>query len=182
MTFDRLQKSAIWQGALGLFVSAAVIVAGYRWLPPELVGVGEDMVVAERLVFAIKWTLPVLLWLVGCVAAVSQGRFWSPFPDDRKGSASTEPSPAIAVRRAVLQNSLEQTVIALGSLLLLATVLRGAELILIPVVVLLYLTGRVAFAVGYAKEPIARAFGMVVTGTSLGFAIVLAGWLIAVGR
>lgn len=96
MTFDSLQKSAIWQSALALLVAAAVLAAGYRWLRPELVSVTQELGVTERLAFAVKWTLPIVLWLAGCVGAVSQGRFWSRF---RKGSAYSEPSPAIFAGR-----------------------------------------------------------------------------------
>lgn len=124
--------------------------------------------------------LPIFPWLAGCVGGVSQGRFWT--PADRHGSAFVAPSKAIAVRAAVLQNTLEQTVLAVGAHLILATVLLGSELVLIPLLVLRYLIGRVAFAFGYARSPIARAFGMALTGAPIGFAYVLAAWLIGVDR
>ncbi|WP_371514660.1 hypothetical protein [Brevundimonas denitrificans] len=40
---------------------------------------------------------------------------------------------------------------AVGAHLVLATVLRGEEMILLPVLVALYLVGRVFFALGYAR-------------------------------
>ncbi|MGX6571262.1 MAPEG family protein [Cupriavidus necator] len=98
------------------------------------------------------------------------------------GSASGQPSPAIKVRMAVLQNSLEQTVLAVGAHLILATVLNGAELRLIPILVFLYLLGRATFAFGYSRPPIGRAFGMAVTGISTIVGYLFATALILAGR
>jgi len=86
------------------------------------------------------------------------------------------------VPAAVLQNSLEQTVLAVGAHLILAVVLRGEELILIPALVTLYLLGRVMFAIGYAKGAAARAFGMALTGASTLAAMVIAIVLLILGR
>lgn len=178
--FDREQGSILWQSAAALLVAGAVLAAGYRWLPPEALGASGPMPVAGRLAFALKWDLPVLLWLAGCVGSVSEERFWN--PADRKGSAYSKPSPAIVVRLAVLQNSLEQTVLAIGAHLVLAALLRGAELVLIPLLVLLYLLGRASFAAGYAAGALGRAFGMALTGAALLFALILAAALVVAGR
>lgn len=179
MTFDREQRSIILQSALAVLLSAVVLGAGYWWLPPELVG-AAPMALADRLAFALKWDLLIFIWLAGSVGAVSRKRFWT--PADRHGSAYSEPSPAIAIRRANLQNTLEQTVLVVGAHMALATVLRAEELVLIPLLVLLFLVGRGTFAIGYARSPIARAFGMAVTGATVGFALLLAGGLILSGR
>ena len=180
MTFDQEQRSIIFQSALALLLTAVVLGGGYRWLAPGFVGVTTPMTLADRLAFALKWDLLIFLWLAGSVGAVSQKRFWT--PADRHGSAYSEASPALAVRRANLQNTLEQTVLASGAHLILAAVLRDEELVLIPLLILLFLAGRAAFAIGYAKSPIARAFGMAMTGTAVGFAYVLAACLIVTGR
>lgn len=180
MTFDPEQKSIVRQSALAVLLCAAVLGGGYLWLPPEFVGVTAPMALADRLAFVLKWDLLTFIWLAGSVGAVSQKRFWT--PADRHGSAYSEASPALAVRRANLQNTLEQTVIASGAHLILATVLRDAELVLIPLLVLLFVVGRAAFAIGYAKSPLARAFGMAVTGAPISFAYVLAACLIVAGR
>jgi uncharacterized membrane protein YecN with MAPEG domain len=180
MIFDQEQKSIIRQSALTIFLCAGILGGGYLWLASDLVGASGPMTLADRLAFALKWDLLILIWLAGSVRAVSQKRFWS--PADRHGSAYSEASPALAVRRANLQNTLEQTVLAVGAHLILATVLKDNELVLIPLMVLLFLIGRAAFAIGYAASPIARAFGMAMTGASAVFAYVLAASLILTGR
>ena len=180
MTFDRDQRSIVLQSALAVLLCAVVLGAGYRLLPPELVGAGTPMALADRLAFALKWDLLIFIWFAGSVGAVSQKRFWT--PADRHGSAYSEASPGLAVRRANLQNTLEQTVLASGAHLILVTVLRDEEFVVIPMLVLLFLFGRATFAIGYARSPIARAFGMALTGATVGFAYILAAWLIVTGR
>ena len=180
MIFDSEQRSIVLQSAFAVLLCGVVLGVGYLWLPPDLVGIGGSMPLTDRMAFALKWDLLIFMWLAGSVGAVSQKRFWT--PADRHGSAYSEPSPAIAVRTANLQNTLEQTVLASGAHLILATVLRDRELVLIPLLVLLFLVGRATFAIGYAKSPIGRAFGMAVTGASAGSALVLAAALILSGR
>ena len=180
MSLDPEQSSILRRSAVAIAVTVAVLVAGYVWRPPGFFGLSNSMGVGERLAFALKVDLLIFLWLAGCVRAVASGRFRS--KADRPGAAYSPPSEFLAVRAAVLQNSLEQTVLAAGSHLILATVLRGAELVLIPLLVILYLAGRIAFAATYAKGAAARAFGMALTGTSVVAGYGIAAGLIIAGR
>lgn len=145
---------------------------GYAWLPTTYLGLERTMDAGERIAFVLQADVFVFLWLAGCVKAVSSGRFRS--PADIHGSAFAPPSPAIAVRVAILQNSLEQTVLAVGAHLALAAVMRATELVLIPVLIVLYLIGRISFAAGYAKGAPGRTFGMALTGGSTLVAYVIA--------
>ena len=86
------------------------------------------------------------------------------------------------MRAAVLQNSLEQTVLAFGAHLTLAALLRETELVLIPLLVALFLVGRITFAFGYAKRVSGRAFGMALTGASIIASYGIVVGLIAAGR
>jgi hypothetical protein len=149
-------------------------------MPPRVFGLSEEMEFGERMTFVLKTDLLLFLWLAGCIRAVSSGRFGS--PNDIRGSAFSAPSPAIAIRSAVLQNTLEQTVLFFPATLILAALMQGFELVLAPFLVALFLVGRVTFAIGYAKGASGRAFGMALTAApiivSYGFAL----WLIASGR
>lgn len=180
MPWNADQHSILRDSSRAMMFSAVVFVVGYAALPPGWLGLGPVVETADRIAFALKADLPIFLWLAGCVRSVSKARFYS--PDDIRGSAYAPPGPALAVRVAVLQNSLEQTVLAVGAHLILATVLRGPELRIIPVLVGLYLVGRVTFAIGYARRPTGRAFGMAVTGLSTLVGYLLAAGLIVVGR
>ena len=158
------QRGVLFGSAAAIATCAVVLVASYAWLPGSAFGLHAGMDAGERIAFALKADMLVFLWLAGCVRAVSSGRFRS--AADIRGSAYAPPSPAIAVQAAVLQNSLEQTVLAVGAHLGLAAVVRGDELVLIPSLVLLYLAGRVSFAAAYPRGAAARSFGMALTGAS----------------
>lgn len=177
MTLSAEQTAIAIRSALAVAITVAAVVAAWLWLPPSLLGAAADLTTADRFAYALRTDLLILLWLAGCVRVVASIRFRS--EADRPGSACAAPSSRLAVPAAVLQNSLEQTVLAVGAHLVLATVLRGEEMILLPVLVALYLVGRVFFALGYARGAAARAFGMALTGAStigaFGIAIVLIG-------
>ncbi len=180
MPWSADQRSIVRDSLLAIAVCAAVLAAGYAWLPAGWFGLDHSLATADRIAFALQSDLVIFLWLAGCVRAVSKGRFLSPV--DIGGSASGPPSTVLKVRAAVLQNSLEQTVLAVGAHLTLATVLRGAELRVIPLLVALYLFGRVTFAWGYARRPVGRAFGMAVTGVATVVGYGLAIGLLLAGR
>ena len=173
MPWSADQRSIVRDSFLAIAVCAAILAAGYAWLPASWFGLKTSFATADRIAFALQADLAIFLWLAGCVRAVSKGRFDT--PGDIGGSASGPPSPALKVRAAVLQNSLEQTVLAFGAHLILATVLLGSELVLIPLSVVLYLVGRAAFGINYSKGAVARAFGMALTG-----APIIAGYMLAV--
>jgi len=174
------QRGIVRGGAIALVVTLVFGIPAYLWLPPAWLGAEALATVADRFAFAIRWDIPILIWLAACVRVVSRGRFKS--AADIGGSAFSKPSPMIAVKRAVLQNSLEQTVLAAGAHLALAVTLRGRELVLIPILVLLYLAGRVWFAAGYAAGAPGRAPGMVLTAGPTFAALMLAGALALLGR
>src|SRR5689334_8395481 len=113
MAFDSEQLGILRGSALALVVGLAVLGVGYTWLPPDTFGLATSMTLGEQIAFALRADLFLFVWLAWCVRAVSKGRFRSTI--DRKGSAFHAPSEAIAVPVAVLQNSLEQTVLAFGA-------------------------------------------------------------------
>lgn len=110
MPWSLQQRRIVRDSMLACLVCAVVLGAGYIWLPPALFGLDGQLGIGDRVAFALKADLPVFLWLADCVRAVSKGRFLS--QADIQGSAFSRPSPAIELRVAVLQNSLEQTVLA----------------------------------------------------------------------
>ena len=82
----------------------------------------------------------------------------------------------------MLQNSLEQTVLAFGAHLVLATLLRGPELVIIPLLVGIYFIGRVTFALGYAQGAARRSFGMALTAAPNAASYLLAAGLMIASR
>jgi uncharacterized membrane protein YecN with MAPEG domain len=171
------EENAIRRGTVVAFLVCVVAFASAYLALPALVSFPSGT--AERLAFAAKACVFVLAWVLASVLLVSTARRSS--PADIGGAAAGPPSPALAVKLAFLQNTLEQALLAIGFFLGLAAVAGGAWLALIPVSVVLFAAGRVLFYIGYPRGARGRALGMaltmmpVVLGYPLVFLLLLAG-------
>jgi hypothetical protein len=152
------QRRIVLGVSLALVVSAIVLIGGYLTLAIPL---HHDATLAERLAFALKVDLVVLLWLIAAIANVGNRRFFS--RDDIQGAGFYPPSERIAVPVAILQNTLEQALVAIGAHLILGTLLVGEELIILPLLALLFCIGRATFWAGYRGGAGRRAFGFALT-------------------
>lgn len=150
----RILRGSAWSALL-----CGVVGAGACWLLPQFFKPPENL--GERIAFAIQADVFVLFLLLVAVRMVSSGRYRS--AADNRGSAFSAPSPELAVKVAFLQNTLEQSVLAVGAHLTLATLVSGASLFFIPAAVVLFGVGRLAFWRGYPKGAGARSFGMATT-------------------
>jgi len=101
------------------------------------------------------------LALVVCIADIAKKRFFH--ADVIDGAAYDKPGSEVAVDKAVLQNTLEQTVLAVIAYNGLAAVAPGLAPVLLPLLLLLFLLGRVFFIFGYRKGAGGRAFGFALT-------------------
>ena len=104
--------------------------------------------------------LPVLTLLI-CVVRLANHRFAT--PEDIHGSGLTSGTERAKLLQALLQNTLEQSCVALPVYLATAVVAPPALLPLVPAAALMFLIGRLAFFGGYAKGAPGRAFGFGLT-------------------
>jgi len=81
-------------------------------------------------------------------------------------------------RQRILQNTLEQLIIKLIVSLALCTVLQSNELIILPVFTILFIFGRLTFALGY---PNYRSFGITMNIISTIFVILIIGYRLIIG-
>lgn len=116
---------------------------------------------AAKLAYAVRLDAPLLAWLGAAIANVARLRFFS--AGDIGGSAQAEASPGVLRARAILQNTLEQVVFAVGSHCALATQLPAQWVVVLPGLVGLFCTGRALFWLGYRHGAAARAFGFGLT-------------------
>ncbi|MBE1528134.1 hypothetical protein GGC65_002590 [Sphingopyxis sp. OAS728] len=152
-------QRGVFASSLGAAIVTALVLwfawsSGERWFPRI-----DDL--AERLGFAFRLDLAVLLCLAVAIFRVSTQRVRS--PEDIGGSASPSESPAVRQSRAILQNTLEQVVLAVPAHLALATVLPPERTAVLAALVLLFVTGRAAFAFGYPYGAPGRSFGFGLT-------------------
>lgn len=144
--------------AKGTALCVGVLAASYYVLP-SLMDFPRDPVGA--LVFTLRVDLFVLFWVLVGVGLVSHARRQS--MQDIAGSAFGTPSEGIRIKIAVLQNTLEQAVIAIGSHLVFSSLVSGDALSLVIAAAFLFGVGRISFYRGYPRGAAARAFGVVTT-------------------
>jgi hypothetical protein len=154
MALDPTQRNVVKGIVLAALFSAAALLAGYLWSPWEPKGIENT---ADRLAFALTCDVFVFLWLLAGVVRVARMRFFS--PQDMDGAGLTVASAPVKAERAVLQNTLEQVVLAVGAHLALAILLPAEDLGLIPTLVAVFAVGRLAFWLSYRRGATARAFG-----------------------
>ncbi|MEJ2436309.1 MAG: hypothetical protein P8Y53_25375, partial [Pseudolabrys sp.] len=101
------------------------------------------------------------LSLIYCIATIARKRFFH--TEVIEGAAYDGPGSDVAVDKAVLQNTLEQTVLAAVAYNGLAAAAPWLAPVLLPALVGLFLLGRVLFIGGYRKGAGGRALGFGLT-------------------
>ncbi|MFN3347658.1 MAPEG family protein [Pseudorhodoplanes sp.] len=128
--------------------------------------------------FALKWDMLVLACLAVSIGMLARHRFFT--PDDIDGGGLTEGTAKAHLLQSMLQNTLEQTVLALGVHLTWATAMPRAFQAAVPVAAILFVIGRVLFWRGYAAGAPRRALGFALTFyPQVAMLLVIAGWLVA---
>jgi MAPEG family len=146
----------------GVIPAAALSVVGLCGAPLLLpVSALPADEAGARIAWAVQWVLVPVLTLMVSVASVGNHRFYT--PEDIDGSGLTRGTPRIQVLRAVLQNTLEQTVLASAAYVLWAVVMPRSWLWSIAMAALFFVAGRIFFARGYTRGAPGRALGFGLT-------------------
>jgi MAPEG family len=140
--------------AITLVVIVGAILAGPVLLSPEAP-------VGERIAFALKADVFIALWLGISIALLARHRFFS--PEDIDGGGLTEGTERASILQATLQNTLEQTVLAVLTHLGWAILMPVSWISAVPAAVVLFLCGRVLFVRGYRGGAPSRATGFALT-------------------
>jgi len=117
--------------------------------------------VVLRLKLAAWATLAPAAVLFVCIARLAKHRFTT--PQDIHGSALTEGTERARLLQALLQNTLEQAVLAIPVYLATALVFPPRLLPLVAAAAALFVVGRIAFFRGYAAGAPSRAAGFGLT-------------------
>jgi hypothetical protein len=158
-----LELTAKQKGVIrGVIPAAVLTVVGLcgvsLLLPLNMLPLDEP---GARIAWALKWALLPVLTLMVAIMRVANHRFST--PEDIDGSGLTDGTPEVRVLRAVLQNTLEQAVLAVAAYAIWAVAMPYSCLRLIPIAALLFVAGRVLFARGYARGAPGRATGFGLT-------------------
>ena len=96
-----------------------------------------------------------------CIGRLAKHRFFT--PEDIDGGALTPGTATARLLQALLQNTLEQLVIAIIAYFSAGMLLAPKMLPLVPAAALMFTLGRVLFFRGYPKGAAHRAFGFALT-------------------
>ena len=165
-----IRKQAVLAFALCLAVSVACVL-----YLPRLIAFPSE--IGARLAFAVETSTVHFAAVLLAVRMVSSTRYRS--AADIGGAANGPPSPALAVKAAILQNTLEQAFLGVGAHLLLASVTGGRWRGLLVASSLLFAIGRWRFYRCYPDGAGARAFGMATTALASLFCYLVALAMIA---
>ena len=146
----------------GMFAGATVtvvVITGMILAAPELLS--PEASTGERIAFALRADAFVALWLGISIGLLARHRFFT--PEDIDGGGLTRGTETANILQASLQNSLEQTVLAVLAHLTWAVLMPASWLPVIPATVVLFLVGRVLFLRGYRGGAPSRAVGFALT-------------------
>ena len=152
------QRGVLKGMIVGAAVTVVVIVGAILWGPRYLL---LEASVSERIAFALRVDVFIALWLGISVALLARHRFFT--PEDIDGGGLTHGTEIAHVLQATLQNTLEQTVLAVLVHCMWAIVMPPSWIAAIPAAVILFVFGRVLFLRGYRGGAPARAVGFTLT-------------------
>lgn len=147
-------KGMIVGATVTVIVIVGTVLVGPRLLSPEASA-------SERIAFALRTDVLIALWLGISVALLARHRFFT--PEDIDGGGLTRGTETAQVLQATLQNTLEQTVLAVLVHCMWAIVMPVSWISAIPAATVLFLCGRILFLRGYRGGAPARAVGFTLT-------------------
>jgi len=157
MALNPKQQAVVRRAPVAVAIVAAAVLAS-RFIPIAALPVDQP---AARMAWALPWAILPLLALMVAIMRVANHRFAT--PEDIDGSGLTVGTQQIQILRAILQNTLEQAVLAVGGYLISSVALPHGWLRVIPAAALLFVIGRILFALGYARGAGGRALGFGLT-------------------
>jgi hypothetical protein len=154
------KQKGVVRGVIPAAVLSVVGLCGASLLLPVSALPADEP--GARIAWAVQWVLLPVLTLMVAVARVGNHRFYTP-EDDIDGSGLTSGTPQVQVLRAVLQNTLEQTVLAGAAYMIWAVVMPRRWLWSVAIAALFFVAGRALFARGYTRGAGGRAMGFGLT-------------------
>lgn len=153
------KQRGVLTGIIGAVVLGALVMGAAVWLGPALLVATPD--IGGRLAQVLPWDLLVVVWLIVSVGVLARHRFFT--PQDIDGSGLTVGTETAKVQQAILQNTVEQSVLALSVHAIAAVVLPMGWLPVVPAAAVLFAVGRLLFWAGYRRGAEARALGFALT-------------------
>ena len=152
------QRGVLLGMAAGLVATLAALALAIT-ARPTLLTPTDDY--AASAMHALRWDVLIVLCLTANIGLLARHRFFT--PEDIDGGGLTKGTAQAQVLQATLQNTLEQTVLALSVHAVWAAEMPASWQAVIPAAAILFFIGRVLFWRGYARGAPGRALGFALT-------------------
>jgi hypothetical protein len=174
MTLSSTQRGVLAGMLSALTISIAIIVYGV-WADP--LGYGSELSLEQRTKALAAASLGPAICLLFCIARLAKHRFFTPVDID--GSGLTHGSERARLLQALLQNTLEQTMLTALAYLAWTLAMPSTWLSVVPMASVAFCAGRVLFFVGYEHGASTRSFGFALTAypTFIMLPVCAATWL-----
>ena len=106
---------------------------------------------------ALKWDILLVICLAGNIAFIARHRFFT--PEDIDSGGLTDGTERVHLYQAMLQNTLEQTILGLATHAIWSLTMPQSGQGVIAVAAILFCSGRLLFWSGYTQGAEARALG-----------------------
>ncbi len=169
------EQHGVLKGMIAGAVITLVVIVGAIFIPVS--SLPPYAFAGQRIAFALKMDVVIALWLAVSVGLLARHRFFT--PEDIDGSGLTPGTGKAHILQANLQNTLEQSVLAVLTHLMWAVVMPLDAISVIRAAVILFLLGRMFFLRGYGRGASSRALGFTLTFyPSILMLLIIAGTLI----
>lgn len=170
-----LKQAGVFKGILvGVPIALSIVFLG-AYLNPF--GYSESLSEIDRLSVAILSSIIPAIFLAVSIGRLAKHRFFS--PEDIDGGGLTHGTEKAKVLQSVLQNTLEQSLLALMVYLIWSVLMPASSLSVVPIAALCFGIGRLLFFKGYTSGAPARALGFALTFfSSNAMLITIIGYLI----
>ena len=159
---------------LAILVTLIALIAAIKMDPLHY---QENLSAINQLKVVLRCGLFLGFCLAIAIARMAKHRFFS--PADIDGSGLDSATKQASVLQAILQNTLEQSLLALLMYVSWTTIMPGTWLSVVPMATALFVIGRLLFFMQYQKGAAARSFGFGLTFyPSMFMLIVMLGYLI----
>ncbi len=158
MAITEKQQGVLRGIVLGATITVVVLATAIATDP---ISYFAEASVGQRITFALKTDLLLALWLGVSIGRLAGHRFFT--PDDIDGSGLTQGTEQASVLQSTLQNSLEQTVLAVLAHTIWAVTMPSSWMAAVPAAAILFLCGRILFTRGYSGGAASRALGFALT-------------------
>lgn len=153
------EQRGVLRGMLGaLTLSVLGFVAVIIWKPDHP---GSSTSPLGNSGTMLKWDILLAIAVAANIAAIARHRFFT--PADINGSGLTNGTAQVRILQAVLQNTIEQTVLALPIHVIWIATMTPAWQGIVPTAAVFFLIGRILFWRGYGAGAAARSFGFALT-------------------